>query len=288
LLVSAACHSAPPATTTPTAPIPTATIPATPIPTATIPATPIPTATIPLPPINGQFDYQIGGAYPPRSSVAIVDRDRGASPVPGKYNICYVNAFQTQPDEAAFWTGSHSDLLLRTANGKYLADPDWPGEYLLDTSSAAKRTGLAAILNGWIDGCASKGFQAIEPDNLDSWTRSKHLLNQADNVALATLLARHAHAKGLAIAQKNTTELGRTGKTSVKFDFAIAEECQVYRECDSYLGPYGNHVIEIEYTDNPRGAYLRACAAQGQKISVIMRDRDVVAKGERGYHYEWC
>ncbi len=240
------------------------------------------------PPVNGQFDYQIGGAYTPASSVTVVDRDRGASPVSGKYNICYVNAFQTQPDEASFWTGSHSDLLLKNSKGKYVSDPDWPGEYLLDTSTATKRAGIAAIENGWIDGCKSKGFQAIEPDNLDSWTRSKKLLTQADNVAMATLLATHAHADGLAIAQKNTSDLGSIGKTQVGFDFAIAEECSVYDECGSYTGPYGNNVIEIEYTDNARSAYTKACAAQGRTISVILRDRDVVPKGDSAYRYEYC
>jgi hypothetical protein len=240
------------------------------------------------PPVNGQFDYQIGGAYTPASSVAVVDRDRGASPVSGKYNICYVNAFQTQPDEASFWTGSHADLLLKNSKGKYVSDPDWPGEYLLDTSTTTKRAGIAAIENGWIDGCKSKGFQAIEPDNLDSWTRSKKLLTQADNVAMATLLATHAHADGLAIAQKNTSDLGSIGKTQVGFDFAIAEECSVYDECDSYTGPYGNNVIEIEYTDNARSAYTKACAAQGRTISVILRDRDVVPKGDSAYRYEYC
>jgi hypothetical protein len=243
-----------------------------------------PAATVALPPVNGQFDYQIGGAYTPASS----DRDRGASPVVGKYNICYVNAFQTQPDEASFWTSNHSNLLVKRANGTNLTDPDWPGEFILDTSTAAKRTSIAAIVNGWIDGCKAKGFRAIEPDNLDSWTRSLNKLTKSGNVAYATLLATHAHSIGLAIAQKNTSELGTTGKTSVGFDFAIAEECQVYSECGSYTGPYGNHVIEIEYTDNARSAYTKACAAQGKSISVILRDRDVVAKGQSAYRYEYC
>src|SRR4051812_7225277 len=82
-------------------------------------------ATVTLPPVNGQFDYQIGGAYTPASSVTIVDRDRSAAAAPGKYSICYVNAFQTQPGEAGFWTGSHSDLLLKNSKGKPVIDPDW-------------------------------------------------------------------------------------------------------------------------------------------------------------------
>ena len=244
--------------------------------------------SVTLPPVNGQFDYQIGGTYAPLASVAIVDRDRSAPAVSGKYNICYVNAFQTQPNEASFWTGSHSDLLLKNSKGAYVIDPDWPDEYILDTSTTAKRNAIAGIVNGWIDGCASAGYQAIEPDNLDSWTRSKNLLTKANNVSLATLLASHAHAKGLAIAQKNTADLGSTGKSTVKFDFAIAEECQEYDECGDYTDVYGNNVIEIEYTDNPRSAYTQACAAQGKTISVILRDRDVVAKGNSAYRYEYC
>ncbi|BDZ49603.1 hypothetical protein GCM10025867_18440 [Frondihabitans sucicola] len=245
-------------------------------------------ATPSLPPANGQFDYQIGGAYTPASSVSIVDRDRSSSPVVGKYNICYVNAFQTQPEEKSFWTGSHSDLLLKNSDGSYVEDPDWKGEYLLDTSTAAKRTSIAGIVDGWIDGCQSKGYQAVEPDNLDSWTRSKGKLTKANAIAYATLLATHAHADGLAIAQKNTTELGSAGKNTVKFDFAIAEECQFNTECDAYTDVYGNNVIEIEYTDNRRSAYTNACAAQGKTISVILRDRDVVPSSDPAYRYEYC
>jgi hypothetical protein len=245
-------------------------------------------AAVTLPPVNGQFDYQIGGSYTPSSTVSIVDRDRGDSPVSGKYNICYVNAFQTQPGEASFWTGQHPDLLLKNSNGSYVTDPGWPGEYLIDTSTAAKRASLATIVGGWIDGCQTKGFQAVEPDNLDSWTRSGSKLTKANNVAFATLLAQRAHADGLAIAQKNTADLGSSAKASIGFDFAIAEECQQYTECGSYTSLYGNNVIEIEYTDNPKSAYTTACAAQGKTISVILRDRDVVAKGQSGYHYEYC
>jgi hypothetical protein len=256
--------------------------------TACSPASSAPAVSITLPPVNGQFDYQLGGAYPPQSSVAIVDRDRSEAPVSGKYNICYINAFQTQPNEKSFWTGSHSDLLLKNSKGAYVIDPDWPDEYILDTSTEAKQNAIAAIEYGWIDGCASAGYQAIEPDNLDTWTRSKNLLTKADNVGLATLLAQHAHDKSLAIAQKNTTDLGSIGRTTVKFDFAVAEECQEYDECGKYTAVYGNNVIEIEYTDNPRSTYTEACAAQGKAISVILRDRDVVTPDDEGYEYEYC
>ncbi len=248
------------------------------------PTAPGPSVTsIPLPPRHGVFDYQIGGAYPPNSRVQILSRDRNDSPASGRYNICYVNAFQTQPEESDWWKRQHADLLLRTSTGAYVEDPGWPGELLLDISTAAKRTALGTILDGWFKACAAKGFQAIEPDNLDSWTRSRGLLTRAHAQEFAKLLIASAHRHGLAIAQKNTMEIGSLG-----FDFAIAEERAVYDECGSYQRLYGDRVIEIEYTDNPRKHYEQACQDHGGRLSVILRDRDVVAAGKSGYHYETC
>lgn len=96
--------------------------------------------------------------------------------------------------------------------------------------TAAKRTAVAAIVDGWIDGCAASGFKAVEPDNIDSYDRSKGQLTKAEAVSYLGLLAPHAHGDGLAIAQKNTTELGTAGKNA-GLDFAIAEECGRYSEC---------------------------------------------------------
>src|SRR5580693_8341582 len=124
--------------------------------------------SIALPPANGRFDYQIGGAYKPLPSVTVVDRDRTSHPAKGVYNICYVNAFQTQAYQDSWWKAQHSALLLRTTAGKLVEDPGWPGEILLDTATASDRTRLASVIGKWIDGCAAKGFNAVEPDNLDS------------------------------------------------------------------------------------------------------------------------
>lgn len=143
-------------------------------------------------PLHAGFDYQIGGAYPPPSGVRIVTRDRSDSPAPGVYNICYVNAFQAQPDESKAWP---ADLLLRDAHGGVVMDRDW-NEALLDLRTPARRTRVAARVNRWIDACADKGFDAVEPDNYDSYTRSGHLLTANDATAFITLLSAHAHARG--------------------------------------------------------------------------------------------
>lgn len=250
-----------------------------------------------LPPANQQFDYQLGGAYTPTGSVGIVVRDRLASPAAGKYNICYVNAFQTQPAEAKWWLKNHPDLLV-SKNGTYVADPEWRDEYLLDTSTAEKRNVLLSVVGAWIDKCAQDGFNAIEADNLDSWTRSQSVLSKEANIAFATQLAERAHAAGLAIAQKNASELAPIGHAKIGFDFAIAEECQVWSECDDYMAVYGARVYEVEYADserdangnpvNPIDVYRAACAARGGRISIIYRDREVKPAGSLGYEYRAC
>jgi hypothetical protein len=94
-----------------------------------------------------------------------------------------------------------------------------------------------------------------------------------------------AHGAGLAIGQKNAADFdGR----ALGFDFAVTEECAVYDECGGYLTAYGDQVYEIEYTDNGLDAYRRACADHGARISILLRDRDVAAAGDAGYHSESC
>ncbi|MFJ3940275.1 endo alpha-1,4 polygalactosaminidase [Streptomyces parvus] len=237
-----------------------------------------------LPPTaNAAFDYQIGGAYTPPAGVEAVSRDRGSRPAEGLYNVCYVNAFQTQPDALDRWEKDNPDLLLRDADGDLVNDEAW-GEALLDTSTAGKRTRLAKIVGDWIDGCAESGFQAVEPDNLDSYERSDGLLTRADNAAFAKLLAGRAHGAGLAIGQKNTTDLlGQ--REEIGFDFAVAEECGRYDECADYASAYDDKVFVVEYTADD---FSEACSSVGAKVSVVRRDLDVVPAGRPGYVFRAC
>lgn len=237
-------------------------------------------AAVTLPPAAAAWDYQIGGAYTPPSGVKIVTRDNSASAASGLYNICYINAFQINPGLDGEWS---SDLLLRDANGNKVTDPDWR-ETLLDIRTADKRTRVAAKINGIIDSCASKGFQAIEPDNYDSFSRSKNLINTTNAQDYIKLLSSHAHAKGLAIAQKNTPELAGN-RSANGLDFAVAEECGQYTECDSYTGPFGNRVIDVEYTNS---GLSKVCGSWKGTISIVQRDVDVVPAGDSGYVRRTC
>lgn len=233
------------------------------------------TAQVRLPPRHAGFDYQIGGAYPPPKGVRIVSRDRSSVPAPGLYNICYVNAFQAQPEERAAWP---ADLLLRDADGEVVNDEDW-NEPLLDIRTPAKRERVAERVGRWIDECATKGFDAVEPDNYDSYSRSHDLLTADDATAFVALLSRHAHARHLAIGQKNTPELAGVRKRA-GLDFAVAEECGEYDECGTYAKAFADRVVVIEYSDK---GLRKAVAGFGVRLSIVRRDRMVSAPGSAGY-----
>jgi hypothetical protein len=252
-------------------------------------------AATPPPPANAGFDYQIGGDYPLPDGVSVVSRDWfSGDPAPDPaYSICYVNAFQTQaneagvdrPDERNNWP---PNLVLSELGD----DPHWGGEYLVDISTAGKRRRAANWVEQMIQGCAEAGYEAVEYDNLDSWTRFDGTpladdvpFEKPDALAYARLLTDRAHALGMAVGQKNTADVNRRQSQRVGFDFAIAEECSHYDECGRYRNVYGNHVIEIEYR---RADFRKACRTVGPEISVVLRDRLVSPPSSPRYVYDAC
>ena len=222
-------------------------------------------------PTTGRVDYQLGGAYVPPDDVTVVARDSTDPPLAGAYSICYLNGFQTQPQQADLWLDEHPDLVLRDENGEPQVDENWPDEMALNTSTAESRAALALILGEWIEGCRTSGYQAVEFDNLDSYSRFDGLALE-HNVAFATLLVAKAHAAGLAAGQKNTSELGDRGRDEIGFDFVISEECYIYDECAAYSDVYGDQFIDIEYETDDPGALDGLCADPDIPVLTIVRD----------------
>jgi hypothetical protein len=247
------------------------------------------------PPADAVFDYQIGGDYPPPAGVEVVSRDwfSGSPAGGGIYSICYVNGFQTQADERGTdRPDEHRNWPRRLVLERLGDDPNWGGEYLVDLRSAAKRRRAARWVGQMIEGCAEQGYDAVEFDNLDSWTRfdgtplaRRVPFGRGDAVAYAELLADRAHALDLAVAQKNTVQLKPAQVAEVGFDFAIAEQCARYRECHRYRRPFGDMVIDIEYR---RRDFARACETVGSELSIVLRDVGVSRPGARAYRYDAC
>jgi hypothetical protein len=227
-------------------------------------------------PVGVAFDYQLGGPSDPAEEVAIVVRDRTAAPADGRYNVCYVNGFQTQPDARRYWRDRWS-LVLKKPNGRPVVDGAW-GEWLLDLRTARKRTRLARIVGTWTTRCAEDGYDAVEFDNLDSFTRSHGLLRPRHARTFARRLVSRAHDAGLAVAQKNWAEFDGS---RIGFDFAVAEECGRWRECDAYEDHYGRRVLVVEYRKRD---FIRACEQHGETLSVLLRDVALEPDGRR----RWC
>ena len=90
----------------------------------------------------------------------------------------------------------------------------------------------------------------------------------------------------VAAAQKNTVELPRSiSRGRIGFDFAIAEECGRWNECQGYRDVYGNHVIVIEYRLQD---FRKTCKAFGSRLTVVLRDVNVTRPGSKTYRYAAC
>lgn len=256
-------------------------------------------AQTPLP-SDGEFDYQIGGSYAPAAGVRIVSRDvsNGASKSDGIYDICYLNALQTQGSETERWKEEHPELLLKDEDGNFVHDPDsrWADEILFDVRTPEQRQALIAVQKEWIGKCAN-GFDAIEPDNLDSYERAPDGLLSAQDVAeYMKLFVQEAHRQKLAVAQKNVVDW------DAGFDFALIEECQLWDQCDEVIDRYGpDRVIEIEYVYEddfeedgvsiPAGSrehFDEACKARGDRIRIVLRNDDVRPQSDDGWVFDAC
>jgi len=239
------------------------------------------------PPTSGVFDYQLGGVADTLADgtpIDVVVRDATAAPLPGAYNVCYVNGFQTQPGVA--WD---EDLILRDEQGDPVTDPDWPDEFVLDPDTAEQREAILRVILPAIDACADAGFDALEIDNLDTWTRFPGI-DRAAALELAAAYVGAADRRGLAIAQKNAAEAAEWAH-DIGFDFAVVEECAAYDECDAYARVYGSHMLQIEYPDSLASAgvdFAEACADPQRAPLTILRDRDLVGQNDPAYAYASC
>lgn len=128
---------------------------------------------------------------------------------------------------------------------------------------------LAPVLEARLDICRAKGFDGVEPDNLDGYQNDTGFpLSYGDQIAFNVWIANAAHRRGLSVALKNDGEQVRD--LLRYFDFAIVEECFEARECRLYQ-PFvaaGKAVFVAEYRLAPR----RFCPqARRRRMSAIRK-----------------
>jgi len=152
--------------------------------------------------------------------------------------VCYVS-FGTledcRPDASSF---------LSSAKG--LGVVGWPGEAWLD---ARQISPLSPLMKARLPMCKDKGFDAVEPDNVDGYTNVTGFpLTASDQLAYNRWIATTAHSMGMSVALKN--DLNQVTDLVSDFDFALDEQCFEFGECDK-LTPFigaNKAVFEVEYT----------------------------------------
>ena len=122
----------------------------------------------------------------------------------------------------------------------------WPGEKWIDIRQTAL---LAPIMTARMDLCKSKGFDAVEPDNVDGYANSTGFpLTAADQIAFNTWIAGLAHARGMGVGLKN--DVDQTAALLPLFDFNVNEQCNEYSECaplNAFIAA-GKAVFQVEYS----------------------------------------
>ena len=151
----------------------------------------------------------------------------------------------------------------------------WAGENWLDIRKIEL---LAPVMRARLDLCQAKGFDGVEPDNIDGYTNETGFpLSYEDQLAYNHWLANEAHARGLSIGLKNDPEQALVLEPF--FDWALTEDCFDEGWCEDML-PFiraGKAVFAAEYTDTGIRLEDFCPAAQSLGFSAILKHRDLDA-----------
>jgi hypothetical protein len=151
----------------------------------------------------------------------------------------------------------------------------WPGEKWLDIR---RMDLLAPIMRARLDICKAKGFDAVEPDNMEIHSNGSGFpITYEDQLQYALWLAEEAHQRGLAIGIKNAAD--QVKELIQHFDFAVIEDYFFYGWQEKML-PFieaGKPVFAAEYDDT--GVDFAAACKKARELgfSIIQKHRILTA-----------
>lgn len=185
----------------------------------------------------------------------------------GRFAVCYFSAGSWEswrPDAKAF----PSFVIGNDYEG-------WPGEKWLDIRQIDV---LGPIMTQRIKLCKQKGFDGVDPDNVNGYLNVTGFpLTFEDQLRYNLWLAEQAHKQGLWVGLKNDGE--QTLRLVHAFDWSVVEDCFYYDECHLYQTfiESGKPVFSVEYTDT--GITLKDFCpkAKERKFSAILKHRNLDA-----------
>lgn len=200
------------------------------------------------------------------------------------YTVCYLNVGSWEP-----WRPDAKDY------PKYLfihRDPNWPDEIFLDIRDVFKPNSvLAKILKKRIKMCKDKGFDAVEPDNMQNHENTSGKITQRDQVNFNTWFADQVHAQGLAILQKNGPDLvllkDDQGRRMVDvYDGILNESCAKYNECAplKHYVDAGKLALDVEY----RASDLKCHLAKKYGFRMLYKDLYLTSPSSGKYKRQSC
>ena len=186
----------------------------------------------------------------------------------GKKVIAYLSVGTLENDRP------DANLLPPEVIGKVY--PEWPDERFVDIRQIDK---LKPWLTSRFNMIAAKGFDGIEPDNVDSYSNKPGFdITLADAEKYIDYLITTAHGYGLSIGQKNISEI--TKDYAVKFDWALTEDA-FQQGWQNDMSPYialKKPVFTVEYTDETSQSTFdtKVCpAAKKIGFTAILKKRDL-------------
>jgi hypothetical protein len=227
------------------------------------------------PAIGSSFQWQLTGNLDTSVTADVFDIDlfdHEAAAVAelhakGAYVICYLSVGSYED-----WRPDANDFPAAVLGNDY---EGWAGEKWLDIRRIDL---LGPIMKARLDLCQEKGFDGVEPDNMEVIGNDTGFPLTADDEAnYARWLAQEAHARGLSIGIKNT--VSQVDVLQPHFDWALTEDCFDQGWCGD-MSPFvanGKPVFMCEYTDTGV-SFSNACAeAASLNFTAILKNRDLDA-----------
>jgi hypothetical protein len=210
-----------------------------------------------IPAAGTSYQIQYAGSFDPRVKAGVYDLDGFDTPAStvaaiharGLHAVCYV--------DVGTWENWRPDASKFPASVLGKPDAGWTGERWLDIRQTAV---LEPIMAARFAMCASKGFDAVDPDNLDGYTNDTGFpLTGREQLVYDRWVAAAVHRLGLAVAQKNDPR--QIAQLSNDFDFAVVEQCFVQGWCKQFA-PYASRdrlVVDVEYGISQARFRSKAC-----------------------------
>ncbi len=154
--------------------------------------------------------------------------------------ICYVDvgAYESYRADAGKFP--------KAVRGK--PDSHWEGSYWLDIRQLDV---LLPIMRARFQVCKDKGFDAIEPDEVDGYANDTGFkLSYNDQLRYNRAIADLAHSMGMSVGLKGDIEQARD--LWHHFDWTLNEQCFEFDECGAltkYFLANGKAVFHVEYDD---------------------------------------